>query len=121
MEDAKGALQELENRRIRAMNTGDREALLGLLHDDHIHVLANGVVTDKAGAAEALRKTPRHMEPRAPLVRIYGEVAVMTGPQTSLDQVDGETRTARLFVTQVALRTQGVWRFVSMHAVRLPG
>jgi ketosteroid isomerase-like protein len=121
MADAQSELLALENRRITAMNTGDTDALLALLHDDHVHVLANGLVTDKAGAARALENTPRRMEPRSPLVRVYGDVAILTGPQVSIDQIDGKPHAARLFLTQVARRADGAWKFASMHAVRLPG
>ena len=50
-------LLQLEERRAAAMNAADPEALLALLHDDHVHVMANGMVTDKQGAAASLRST----------------------------------------------------------------
>jgi len=114
------AVLELEARRVRAMNDADPEALLALLHDDHIHVLANGIVTDKKGAAESLRKVPRKVETRVPQVRVYGDVALLTGPQVNHEQINGQPMTIDLFVTRVARRTNGVWKFVSMQATRLP-
>ena len=114
------ALLELEARRLKAMNESDPAALVELLGDDHVHVLANGIVTDKAGAAASLRSIPRVVEPREPMIRIYGDTAVMTGPQVNHERINGEPRIVRLFVTQVARRIDGRWKFVSMHATRIP-
>jgi hypothetical protein len=114
------AVLELEAARVAAMNVSDPEALLQLLHDDHVHVLANGVATDKRGAAESLRMVPRRVEMLPPKVRIYDEVAVLTGPQVNHEQIKGETVRVELYVTRVARRIEGVWKFVSMHATFMP-
>lgn len=102
------------------MNEADAEAMLSLLHDDHLHVLANGMVTDKAGAAEGLRNIPRKVEPGQLTVRLYGDIAVVTGPQTNHERINGEPVTLQLFVTRVARRVGGAWKFVSMQATRTP-
>ena len=120
MSNDSAALLELEKRRLKAMNESDPSALLEMLGDDHVHVLANGIVTDKAGAAASLRSVPRIVEPRELTIRIYGDTAVMTGPQVNHERIDGEPRIIRLFVTQVARRIDGRWKFVSMQATRLP-
>jgi hypothetical protein len=114
------AVLELEARRIRAMNEADPDAMLSLLHDDHVHVLANGAVTDRKGAAEGVRAYPRRVEPGALKVRVYGDFAVVTGPQTNHEKVNGEPAVIPLFVTRVARRAEGGWKFVSMQATRLP-
>ena len=120
MSNDSAALLELEKRRLKAMNESDPAALLELLGDDHVHVLANGIVTDKAGTAASLRSFPRIVEHREPMIRIYGDTAVMTGPQINHERIDGEPRIIKLFVTQVARRIDGRWKFVSMQATRLP-
>ena len=120
MSNDSAALLELERRRLKAMNDSNPAALLKLLGDDHVHVLANGFVTDKAGAAEGLRSIPRKVEPREPTIRIYGDTAVMTGPQINHEQINGEARTIKLFLTQVARRIDGHWKFVSIQATRIP-
>lgn len=114
------ALLELESLRILAMNEADPDAMLSLLHDHHVHVMANGVVTDKTGAGEGVRNVRRKVEPREPLVCVYGDLAILTGPQVNYEQTNGQTVRIELFVTRVAQRTDGVWKFVSMHATRLP-
>ena len=120
MSSDSAALLELEKRRLKAMNESDSAALLELLGDDHVHALANGIVTDKAGAAASLRSVPRVVEPREPMIRIYGDIAIMTGRQVNHERIDGEPRIIKLFVTQVARRIDGRWKFVSMQATRLP-
>src|SRR5713226_7489458 len=114
MSDDSAALLELEKRRLKAMNESDPAALSELLGDDHVHVLANGIITDKAGAATSLRSVPRIVEPREPMIRIYGDTAVMTGAQVNHERIDGEARTIKFFVTQVARRIDGQWKFVSI-------
>jgi hypothetical protein len=58
MSNDSAALLELERWRLKAMNDSNPVALLELLGDDHVHVLANGFVTDKAGAARASDRSP---------------------------------------------------------------
>jgi Domain of unknown function (DUF4440) len=120
MSNDSAALLELEKCRLKAMNESDPVALLELLGDDHVHVMANGFVTDKGGVAASLRSIPRVVEPREPMIRIYGDTAVMTGSQVNHEQINGESRTIKLFVTQVARRIDGRWKFVSMQATRIP-
>jgi hypothetical protein len=44
----------------------------------------------------------------------------MTGSQVNHERIDGETRVIKLFLTQVARRIDGQWKFVSMQATRIP-
>jgi hypothetical protein len=54
------------------------------------------------------------------MIRIYGDTAIMTGRQVNHERINGEPLIVKLFVTQVARRIDGRWKFVSMHATRLP-
>jgi ketosteroid isomerase-like protein len=109
------AVLELEAKRIRAMIEGDPETMLSILHDDHVHVRATGVPTDKQGAAEGVRN-PGKIVPGENRVRVYGDIAIVTGPQTNYAKVKDEEVQFDLFVTRVAIRTEDGWKFVSMHA-----
>lgn len=120
MADDHAALLDLENRRLRATETCDAETLLGLLRDDYVQVLPNGEVIDKAGVAVGLGSLPRTVEPKKPQVRVYGDIALMTGPQVHHERIEGETVIVTLFVSQVAQWAGGEWRFVYTHAARLP-
>jgi hypothetical protein len=53
------------------------------------------------------------------MIRIYGDTAVMTGPQVNHELINGEPQTVKLFVTQVARRADGRWKFVSIQATRI--
>lgn len=122
MSEDEQALLALENRRVEAMNAADSEAMLPLLADDHVHVLANGVVTDRAGAAAGLKEIPRRVEPRTPEIRVFGDVAVLTGLQVNHEpDRDGGTQIIKLYLTEVARRIDGEWKFVSLQATRLRG
>jgi hypothetical protein len=44
----------------------------------------------------------------------------MTGPQINHEQINGEPRTIKLFLTQVARCIDGHWGYVSMQATRIP-
>ena len=59
MSNESAALLELEKRRLKAMNESDPVALLELLGDEHVHVMANGFVTDKAGTAASPQIDPQ--------------------------------------------------------------
>jgi hypothetical protein len=42
----------------------------------------------------------------------------MTGVQVNHEQINGEPRIIKLFVTQVARRIDGRWKFVAMQATQ---
>lgn len=104
----------LETRRCEAIGSGDLDALADVLADDYLHVLAPGRVVDKAAYIEMIRNGPRKPE-RGPLhVRIYGQAAVVTGALDNHIGAPGAVRRViAAYCTQVALKQDGKWRFVS--------
>ena len=114
------AVLELERRRIAAVNAGDAEAIERLLADDVIQIHANGRVDNKASLLEIERSARRTIEPRNPYVRLYGHVAILTGPAVHHAVSDGAPVTYRIFTTQVAVCRGNVWQFVSVHATMMP-
>jgi ketosteroid isomerase-like protein len=110
------ALLALERRRCDAIARGDATALQALLSDDYVHVHMTGKVDDRAGHIQAVVARPRTPE-RGPLnVRIYGEVAVLTGELTNRTPATAgqPERTMRAYCKQVAAKRDGAWRFVSL-------
>jgi hypothetical protein len=104
----------LEARRCEAIGAGDLEALADVLADDYLHVLAPGRAVDKPGYIEMIRKGPRKPERGALRVRVYGAAAVITGPLDNHIGAAGEVqRVIAAYCTQVALKQDGKWRFVS--------
>lgn len=110
------AVLELDRRRISAASIGDAEAFASAFAADHVHVHATGKVESREEAARSVCEHPRLTDPRRPLIRFFGEdVAVLTGPQILRMGRKGDGEVHQLFVTQVAYRSEGEWRFVSMH------
>lgn len=114
------AVLELEKRRIDAVNAGDAEAIEPLLADEIVQIHANGKIDDKASLMAIERSARRTIEPRDPMVRLYGDVAIITGPAVHHVVIQGKPATLKLFITQVAARKEAGWQFVSVQATLLP-
>ena len=102
-------LLALEARRCNAISTGDVAALEAILSEDYVHVHMSAAVDDLKGHLHAVSKRPRTTTRGELLVRVYGDLAVLTGEQTN-HMTDGRMRA---FCHQVAVRRDGTWRFVS--------
>jgi len=104
----------LETRRCEAIGAGDLSALAEVLADDYLHVLAPGRVVDKAQYIELIRNGPRKPERGALSVRMYGDAAVITGElDNHIGAQASERRSIAAYCTQVAVKRDGRWRFVS--------
>lgn len=105
---------ELERRRCAAIGAGDMAALEEILADDYAHVFGDGGVSGKAGYIRQVARVPRTPERGELRVRLYGDTAVVTGPLINrVAYPDREPEIFDTFVTQVAVRKDGRWRFVS--------
>lgn len=112
--DDRDALLDLERRRCAAISAGDVEALRALLSDDYVHVHMNAALDDRAGHLDGVARRPRETTRGELLVRVYGELAVLTGELTNRMAAPGEQpKTMRAYCHQVAVRHDGAWRFVS--------
>jgi uncharacterized protein (TIGR02246 family) len=113
-------LLALEERRCAAISAGDIEALKSLLSEDYVHVHMNAALDDRAGHLSGVAKRPRTTSRGEIQVRVYGDVAVLTGELTNQMSVPGqEPRAMRAYCHQVAVRRDGVWRFVSIQLTPL--
>ena len=116
MADAQEIL-DLEQRRCDAIAKGDLVALADVLADDYLHVFGTGTYGGKQGYIEGIARGPR-VPVRANLtVRFYGDdTAILNGDLlNTLNFPDRPQRVVDAYVTQVARRDGGVWRFVSFH------
>lgn len=108
------AVLELERRRCEAIAAGDLRSLAETLADDYLHVYGRGGTADKAAYLDEITKGPRVPERGELHVRVYASVAVLTGTLTNhVNYPDRGPETIQAFVTQVACKADGRWRFVS--------
>lgn len=108
-------LELLEQERIAAIAAGDASTLGKVLADDYVHVHGTGHVDDKTGFIKSIVERPRQST-RGPLtIRVYGDMAVITGEQVNRSVNADKSVTSTTYVaTQVARRVEGQWRLVSM-------
>jgi hypothetical protein len=106
------AVLAAEAERCRATSEQDWTALGALLHDTLTHTHMNGRVDSKPALLENVKRRPRTVR-RGPLsVRMFGDAAVMTGPQY-LDLGAGEVENQ---ATQTWINIDGRWVLVAFHA-----
>lgn len=112
----------VESQRQFAFSVGDIETLGELMADDLVHVHTNGRCEDKREFINHFRGIKRRIERPDLTVRVYGDIAVVTGPMTNrTEQPNGLPKVAHLYVTQVLRRGDEGWKFVSFHASPLVG
>ena len=112
---AQRQIEALEQQRTAAIAKGDAQTLATLLAEDYVHVHGTGHVDDKAGFIKSIVERPRDST-RGPLtIRVYGDMAVITGEQVNRSvNADKSVTSTTYMATQVARRAQGRWRLVSM-------
>ena len=114
MSDPTNEVIDLERRRCAAIGAGDLAALGEILADDYQHVMGTGVVKDKAAYIDTIRNGPRVPERGELSVRPYGNAAVVIGDIINRITYPGQpTRVIHATVTQVAVKSNGRWQFVS--------
>ena len=111
---AQEAVAALEKKRASAIAAADFDALANVLADDYLHVYGGGTTSDRAGYIDQVKRGPR-VPTRGQLdIRVYGDAAVITGGL--LNRIKYPDRPEALldtFVTQVARKVNGEWKFVS--------
>ncbi|GAA2697588.1 nuclear transport factor 2 family protein [Actinoplanes palleronii] len=110
------ALHAVERRRQQALIDGDLATLDTLFDESLVHIHAPGVVHDKAQLLEhtGTRRAYLAITRGELTVRLFGDVAVITGPITNrLRTAGGGERTLAGVATQVLHRHEHGWRFVS--------
>jgi ketosteroid isomerase-like protein len=108
-------LLDLERRRCAAISSGDVEGLGQLLSDDYLHIHMTGATDDRAGHLEAVAARPRTPVRGDVRVRIYGDLAILTGDLANhMNSSDAPGRVVHAHCHQVAVRRDGRWRFVAI-------
>jgi ketosteroid isomerase-like protein len=119
-QDAVSELKKLDEQRMKSINDGDIAAVGALLADDYVHVHNTGEVNNKAQYLVFLQTHPRKSS-RAPdanvIIHVYGDVAVMVGPQ--INNADTDHPTA-FTLTLVWRKIGGTWKQVAAQYTSLP-
>jgi len=121
--DGERAVLEAQDRRFAATVAADLDALGRILADDVTYTHSSGVVESRAEYLEALKSGKyryRSMAPEERRVRVFSDVAVVTGACRVLVQASGRERDIRLRFTEVYLRRDGAWRMVAWQSTLIP-
>jgi ketosteroid isomerase-like protein len=109
------AVLDAEARRCAAIVSGDFDALAAMLSDDYLHTHGDGRIGDKSDYIEGVRKSPRVPLRDNLVVRLFGDMAVLTGDLLNTIHMPG--REAPLVIeasaTFVLREHEGQWLFVS--------
>lgn len=117
-------LEQAEAARCAALVAGDVAAVEALLAADLVHIHLTGQVDDKPGYLSGLREKYvfRRVE-RGPLtIRVYGDLAVMTGTLSQRVEVraTGASLDVRAMTTQTWRREGARWLLNTCHNAALP-
>ena len=117
MSDPKQDILDLEKRRCDAIANADFDALADVLADDYLHVFGSGAYGGKAGYIKGIKDGPRVPVRSNLSVRLYGDdTAILNGDLLNNINMPGrEPRVIDAYVTQIARKQNGKWRFVSFH------
>ena len=111
------AIQDVENKRCELISSNDIDGFGKLLSQDYVHVHVTGRIDDKDAALSSFRKAPRQCW-RGPLaIRIFGDIAIASGPQINrMVRNGGECEDRTLIATTILHRQGGDWKIVHFHA-----
>ena len=115
-------LKEIQQRLIKAWVSRDRATIDALLNDDWRVTDPAGQVLTKAQVMKELDSGDRKLESGSiddVDVRLYGNVAVVTGRTEATGSYQGNKATVRLRFTDVFVKRKGTWRAVASQATVL--
>jgi hypothetical protein len=114
---------EFQSERFAAMVAADAERLEEFLADDLSYAHTTGLVETKQQFLQTIESGVidyQRIVPEDVRVRIYGEVAVMTGTAELQVVANGSPVRARIGFLDVSRRVGGAWQLVAWQSNRLP-
>lgn len=112
-------IARLEDRRISALVAGDADMVESLMADDLVHIHGTGQIDGKAAYIAGLRsKYIFHRIERGEIdIRVYGDVAIVTGPLSQSVSVKGIDKINEIsaIVTQSWMRGADGWKQNTCH------
>ena len=113
----------LEDRRYAAMTGRDFGALEALLHDQLLYTHSSGVTDTKATWLDSLKsgRTRYKSAQRSDLkVRLFGDMALVTGAGHIEAEINGQPRTLKLKFLNAWVKTPQGWKFVAWQSTPQP-
>jgi ketosteroid isomerase-like protein len=112
----------LNRRWMQAYVERDTEFLERHLAEEYVSTFPDGAVLDKKSEIESLKSgavTIFSMQPSETNVRIYGEVAIITGQSTIRAKVGGREESGEFRFTDVWTKRDHRWLAVASHVTRI--
>ncbi|HUG78971.1 MAG TPA: nuclear transport factor 2 family protein [Burkholderiales bacterium] len=113
----------LEDKRFGAMIARDFKALEEMVHEGLAYTHSSGVVDGKASWLESMRsgkvryKSASCTERK---VRVFGEVALITGRASIEADIGGQAKSLRLLFLNAWTKTPQGWKFVAWQSTPMP-
>jgi len=113
----------LGERRYQAMTSQNWSALEALLHDELVYTHSSGSVDTRASWLASMKsgktkyKSAQCAERK---VRLYGDVALVTGKASFEAEVNGQPRSLKLCFLEAWTKTPQGWKFVAWQSTPQP-
>ncbi len=120
---SKAAVLKREEARLEAMVKADVAALEDVLADDLSYIHASGNADTKREFIDAIRTGRlkyKQLDREGVAVRVYGDVAVVTGRGRFQVRSGENDLDVRLLFSDVYVKRGGKWRMVAWQSTRLP-
>ena len=121
-QDARQAILAADARRFAALTRGDLAALDGLLANDLTYTHTNGQMETKAQFLETLRSGKLRFlsaKPSEQAVRVYGDIAVVTGRAEVKARAKGQEVLLPLRFTEVWVKSGGAWKLTAWQSTQV--
>jgi uncharacterized protein (TIGR02246 family) len=106
-------LEALETKRCAASAAGDTATLAEIFAPDMTFVHFRGKTESRDEYVTAVGGKPRSMEFAPMTIKLFGDVALMTGNQDiTRRSPTGETKLIETFATRILTKADGNWRYV---------
>jgi ketosteroid isomerase-like protein len=120
--DSEESIKQLEKRRYDLMIKKDMTGLSELLGDDLVYTHSSGVTENKEQYMQGIlsgKSVYYAVEPEETQVRLYGNTAILNGVARVDTELNGQKTTLRLKYTDVYVKRNGKWQFVTWQSLRM--
>ena len=114
---------DLEDKRFNAMIKGDLKALDAMVHEQLLYTHSSGNSDTKPSWLEAMRSGRTKYKAVScsdRKVRVFGDVALITGRAAIEAEIGGQPRSLKLLFLNAWTKTPQGWKFVAWQSTPLP-